>query len=61
MTDTETQGRYRVQVGMRIAGELTVNADSKEEAREVAKRMIKHDPFNGTEIMDIHTNNVFEV
>jgi len=60
MSETESKERYKVQVGLTVTGELTVEAESEEAAREVAKRQIKLEPFNGTEITECFTNNVME-
>jgi len=59
MSETETQ-RYKVQVGITVTGELTVEAKDEENARIAAKRQIKQEPYNGTEITECFTNNVME-
>jgi hypothetical protein len=60
MSEPESEQQYKVQVGMTVTGEITVAAESDEQAREIAKRQIKREPFNGTEITECFTNNVRE-
>lgn len=51
---------YKVNVGMEVSGEILIEAQSEENARVLARRHIKREPFNGTRIDRCYTDGVWE-